>query len=237
MAERRKGSLGRRLMAGVFTAAPLVVTWIIIAFLFQQLSQVGRPLITGLARAVRPASPEFAAFLNNEVLQSLLAVMVVLAGLYVLGWFAERVIGRRIIQFFEALVQRIPLIDTIYRATKRFLEVASTSEDRPRQRVVLISFPSPEMRAVGLLTQTLKDKDTGDELAVVYVPTAPNPTSGYLEILPMKDVIVTDWTFEEAMAFTVTAGSNAPADVNYRADRMPPPAHAAGDDKPPAASV
>lgn len=222
MAERRKGSLGRRLMAGVFTAAPLVVTWVIVAFLFQQLSQVGRPLIAGLARAVRRTSPELADFIANETLQSLLGVAVVLAGLYLLGWFAERVLGRRIIEFFDALVQRIPLIDTIYRATKRFLEVASTSDDRARQRVVLISFPSPEMRAVGLLTQTLKDKDTGDELAVVYVPTAPNPTSGYLEILPMHDVIFTDWSFEEAMAFTVTAGANAPTNVNYRPGPVPP---------------
>lgn len=214
--QRRKSSMGRRLMAGVIAAAPLVVTWVILAFLFQQLAQVGRPLIVGVARAVRPTSPPLADFIMNDVLLSLLGVAIVVFGIYLLGWLAERVIGRRMLALFDALLQRIPLVDTIYRATKRFLEVASSSDETKKQRVVLISFPSPEMKTVGLLTQTLTDRDSGGELAVVYVPTTPNPTSGYLEILPMSDVVLTDWSFEQAMSFIVTAGSNAPDGINYR---------------------
>ena len=108
-------------------------------------------------------------------------------------------------------------MQTIYRATKRFLDMTSpTNDDQKVQRVVLIDFPSPEMKTVGLLTHSMRDSKTGEELAVVYVPTTPNPTSGYLEILPIKSLTFTDWTFDQAMAFIVTAGSNAPDTVNYR---------------------
>jgi uncharacterized membrane protein len=219
MAEQqpKKNPIMRRLLAGLIAVAPIVVTWVILSFLFQQLSYFGRPLIRGLSSAIRPTSPPLADFISNQALQSVLAVVVVLIGIYLLGWLAERIAGRRLIGLVDALAQRIPIVQTIYRATKRFLDMTSpTNDDQKVQRVVLIDFPSPEMKTVGLLTHSMRDSKTGEELAVVYVPTTPNPTSGYLEILPIKSLTFTDWTFDQAMAFIVTAGSNAPDTVNYR---------------------
>lgn len=213
----KKNPIMRRLFAGLIAVAPIVVTWVILSFLFQQLSYFGRPLIRGLSSAIRPTSPALADFISNQALQSVLAVVVVLIGIYLLGWLAERIAGRRLIGLVDALAQRIPIVQTIYRATKRFLEMTSPgNDDQKVQRVVLIDFPSPEMKTVGLLTHSMRDSKTGEELAVVYVPTTPNPTSGYLEILPIKSLTFTDWTFDQAMAFIVTAGSNAPDTVNYR---------------------
>ena len=83
------------------------------------------------------------------------------------------------------------------------------------QRVVLIPFPTPEMKTVGFVTRVLQDKDTGLELAAVYVPTTPNPTSGYLEIVPLSHVISTDWTIDEAMTFVISGGAVAPDKINY----------------------
>jgi uncharacterized membrane protein len=71
------------------------------------------------------------------------------------------------------------------------------------------------MKAVGFITKIMHDEDSGRKLAVVYVPTSPNPTSGYIEILPMEDVILTDWTTEEAMTFVVTGGTNAPESLRF----------------------
>lgn len=214
--EQKKNPIMRRLLAGLFAVAPIVVTWIILSFLFQQLSYFGRPLVRGLSNTIRPTAPVVADFISNQALQSVLAVAVVLVGIYLLGWLAERIAGRRLIGLVDSLAQRIPIVQTIYRATKRFLDIAGSAEDKKVQRVVLINFPSPEMKTVGLLTHTMQDKETGEELAVVYVPTTPNPTSGYLEILPMNNLTFTDWTLDEAMAFIVTAGSNAPETVNFR---------------------
>jgi uncharacterized membrane protein len=70
----------------------------------------------------------------------------------------------------------------------------------------------------------MTDKSSGKKLAAVYVPTAPNPTSGYIEILPMENVILTDWTTEEAMTFVVTGGTNAPENLNFSNDKPQAPA-------------
>ena len=127
---------------------------------------------------------------------------------------ASFVIGKRVINLYETILAKLPLVQTIYGATKRFLHTIS-QPPVTGQRVVLISFPSSEMKAVGFITKVMVDKVSGRKLAAVYVPTAPNPTSGYIEILPMDEVILTDWSTEEAMTFVVTGGTNAPDQLNF----------------------
>jgi uncharacterized membrane protein len=207
-------SAGRYLLVGVLTAAPLAITWLIVDFLFRQLSALGRPLVRAAALALNPDNPAAARAMANETVVSTVAAVAVLALLWLLGWLASRMVGQRLIGLMEWLIGRIPFVEKIYSATKRFLNVAGTQQGSG-QRVVLIDFPSPEMKAVGLVTRVLKDSTTGEELAVVYVPTSPNPTSGYIEIVPMTALTWTDWSFDEAMAFIVTGGSNAPDTVNY----------------------
>lgn len=207
-------SVGRHIVIGVITAAPLAITWFIIDFLFGQLSRIGEPWVRAVANAVAPQTPLLAVWLENETFQSILGVVIILAALWALGRMTTHVVGRRLIGIFEALIGMIPFVDKIYQATKRFLTVAGGTHPGER-RVVLIDFPSPHMKTIGLLTNTMQDERTGEELAAVYVPTAPNPTSGYIEIVPVKDVIFTDWTFDQAMSFVVTGGSNAPGRVSY----------------------
>lgn len=220
MTDKSTGDLlkrvGRYIVIGLVTIAPLGITWLILDFLFGQLSRIGRPWVTGLAFAIRPRYPAFAEWLLDERLQSVAAAIIVLLLLFLLGWGTTRVIGQRLIALFEALVARIPLVDSIYRSTKRFLAIAAATPDSER-RVVLINFPSREMKALGLVTRTMTDAATGEELVAVYVPTSPNPTSGYIEIVPMREVTFIDWTFDQAMAFIVTGGSSAPPTITYSA--------------------
>jgi uncharacterized membrane protein len=211
----RMKSAGRYILIGVLTIAPLAITWIILDFLFGQLARVGRPWVTGAARALGPEHRMLAAWLQNETFLSILAALLVLGLLWMLGWGASRVIGQRLILIFEWIIGRIPFVERIYQATKRFLTVAGSSTDGGERRVVLIDFPSPEMKTIGLVTRMLKDETTGEELAVVYVPTSPNPTSGYIEIVPVRKITFTDWTFDQAISFVITGGSNAPETIAY----------------------
>lgn len=219
MTEKRSGSgfrsSGRYVLIGVLTAAPLAITWFIFDFLFRQLSNFGRPLVAAAAFELAPDQPAIAAWLDNETFLSVLAALATLCLLWLLGWMTTRMVGQRMIRTFERLIGLIPFVDQVYHATKRFLTVASTSSGSGERRVVLINFPSAEMKTIGLVTKILKDRDTGEELAAIYVPTAPNPTSGYIEIVPVRDVTFTDWTFDQAMAFVVTGGSNAPDTIAY----------------------
>jgi uncharacterized membrane protein len=205
---------GRYFLIGFFTGAPLWVTWLVFDFLFSLLAKTGAPLLRGMALAVRPLSETLSAALLQPSLHYLLAVFVTVAGLYAIGLLTSLVLGRRLISFMERQLSRLPLVQTIYGATKRFL----ASMQKPPvsgQRVVLISFPSPDMKAVGFVTKVMTDPVDGRELAAVYVPTSPNPTSGYIEIVPLKDVVMTDWSIEEAMTFVMTGGTNAPSTVRF----------------------
>jgi uncharacterized membrane protein len=211
---RRNPHLFRYLLIGFLTVAPLWVTWLVFDFLFGLLAGAGAPFIKGLARLLRPLSDTLASWLLNADVQYALAALFTLVLLYLIGLFASFVIGKKLIATIEYWVSRLPLVQTIYGATKRFLQTVSKPPVQG-QRVVLISFPSPEMKAVGLITKVMTDADSGQELAVVYVPTSPNPTSGYIEILPLADVVMTNWTMEEAMSFVMTGGTNAPDSVRF----------------------
>ncbi len=213
-AEKRVKNTPRYLLVGVLTVAPLWVTWLVFNFIFTRLSRIGEPWVVGMARAMRRDWPSMSDLLLQPTFQSALAVAITLIILYLIGWVATRVIGQRIIHWLESLVQNIPMVAAIYGGTKRFLAVIKEKPGNV-QRVVLIRFPSPEMRAVGLVTRVIHDADSGEELAVVYVPTSPNPTSGYIEIVPVSEVISTDWTIDEAMSFVVTGGANSPDVVRF----------------------
>jgi uncharacterized membrane protein len=201
--------MGRYILIGLLTAAPLIITWWIVSFLFSQLSYIGQPFVRGLARGIRPQYPELAALMVNETLLSVVAALTVLGFLLILGWGAGRVVGQRLIRTLERLISAIPFVDRIYRASKQVLAVAAGNTNGER-RVVLIDFPSVGLKAIGLLTRTIQDRRTGEKFAVVYVPKAPNPTSGYIEIVPLQSLIFTDWTFDQAMSFIVTGGSSSP---------------------------
>lgn len=204
----------RYILIGFFTVAPLWVTWLVFDFLFGLLARTSAPLLNGLAQLVRPLSVSLSAWLTTPGVQYVLGVLLTLAGFYLIGQLASVVVGRQLINYMEEQLLRLPLVQTIYNATKRFLQ---TMRQRPQtgQRVVLITFPTPGMKAVGFVTKVFTDQASGQKLAAVYVPTAPNPTSGYIEILPISDLVETDWTVEEAISFVVTGGTNAPDSVRF----------------------
>jgi uncharacterized membrane protein len=211
---------GRYLLIGFFTVAPLWVTWLVFDFLLGILAGAGGPLLRASARAVAPFSETLASWLLDSSFQKAVAVLLTLVALYLIGLLASLVLGRKLIAAMEGMLGRLPLVQTIYGGTKRFLH-SLRKPPVSGQRVVLISFPTPEMKAVGLVTKILRDEESGRELAAVYVPTSPNPTSGYIEIVPIEELVQTDWTLEQAMSFVMTGGANAPDHVRFRTPAAP----------------
>lgn len=210
----RSAHIGRYILIGALTVAPLWVTWLVFDFLLKILAQMGTPLLKATARAVRPFSDTVAIWLLDSSFQQAVAALLTIASLYGIGLLASVVIGKKVIEIYEDILARLPVVQTIYGATKRFLHTLS-QPPVTGQRVVLISFPSSEMKAIGFITKIMHDTETGKQLAAVYVPTSPNPTSGYIEIVPIEDVVITDWSTEEAMTFVVTGGTNAPENLRF----------------------
>jgi uncharacterized membrane protein len=210
----RSAHAARYILIGFFTVAPLWVTWLVFDFLLGILADVGTPLLRAAGRAMHPFSETLSGWLLDSAFQKLIAILLTLGGLYAIGMLASLVLGRKLLRWLEGVLARLPLVQTVYGGTKRFL-ASMRKPPVSGQRVVLISFPTPEMKAVGFVTKVMHDEVTGRELAAVYVPTSPNPTSGYIEIVPLEDVVQTDWTMEEAMSFVMTGGANAPDRVRY----------------------
>ncbi len=209
----------RYILIGFFTVAPLWVTWLVFNFLISLLASTGKPLLWGASRGVSPFSKNLAEWLIDPNVQYVLAALATLLALHFIGLFTSMVVGRRLIAFMEGLLGRLPLVQTIYGATKRLL-LSLQKPPATGQRVALISFPNADMKTIGFITKVIEDTSGGGELAVVYVPTAPNPTSGYIEIVPLADVVLTDWTVEEAMTFVMTAGTTSPDHVRFRNDPL-----------------
>lgn len=204
----------RYLVTGILTIIPIWITWLVFGFVLNQLTRIGMPGVRALSKNIRDDLPILSNLLLQPWFQNLLAALITLIGLYLLGWMATKVVGRRVIAGFEDLMHRLPGVQTIYGATRKLVQ-SLQQEATSFQRVVLIPFPTPEMKVVGFVTRILRDADTGEELAAVYVPTTPNPTSGYLEILPLSQVITTNWTMDEAMTFVISGGVVSPDQVHY----------------------
>ncbi len=215
----------RYLVTGVLTVIPLLVTWIIFKFIFDRLSAVGAPWIRAITKGLLSESHWLVQLLTHPLFHDILAALITLFGLYLLGWIATRMIGQRAFYLLEMVVNRLPFIKTVYGASKKLIATFQHEPGKMAQRVVLIPFPTPEMKTVGLLMNILQDVETGEKLAAVYVPTTPNPTSGYLEIVPFSKVIYTDWALDEAMTFVVSGGAIAPTQIHYSKGVTPPPSY------------
>lgn len=203
-------------LAGILTAIPILVTLAVFEFFLGQLSNFGRPTVRAVAHTVGQYSPDLARWLLEVPwLQSGLAVLFTVAAIYVLGWAVTRIVGRRTLALLESMVERIPLVTKVYGSTKQLVQAFQRKPEGELQRVVLIEFPHRDMKAVGLVTGTFIDQTEGIEVATVYVPTTPNPTSGYLEIVPVDRLVSLDWTIDEAMTFIISGGTVSPGRIRF----------------------
>lgn len=202
------------IITGILTAIPLWITWLVISFIFRVITGTGLPVVAWLVKIIRTDNPAWDKIVSGRPFQSILAILIIILFLYFLGWLATKVIGRRIIRWFDSLLDNIPLVKTLYTGSKKIIE-AFQKKPNETQQVVLINYPSPEMKTVGLLIRTITDQNSGARLGAVYVPTTPNPTSGFLEIVPYEDIIFTDWAVNDAISFVVSGGAVGPEKVNY----------------------
>ena len=206
-------NIQRYIITGILTIIPLWITWLVFDFFFSYIMLLWKPWVEVLTATLQQNHPDISSWLLAPWFQTVIASVFTLLALYLLGWMTSRVIGRRILGLFDRLINRIPVAQTIYGSVKKLIAALRQKPDN-LNRVVLIAFPSAEMRTVGFVTHVFKDSNDGSELAAVYVPTTPNPTSGYMEIVATDKLIATDWTMDEAMTFVLTAGSVAPKNIS-----------------------
>jgi uncharacterized membrane protein len=198
--DRKSRGIGQwfrnRLVVGLLVAFPLVVTVFFARFIFGLLD-----------RWFRPISEHFFGF--PLVGGGLLLALV---GLLLLGVIATNVFGSRLLGFFESWVTGVPLLSPIYQGARQITEAIQVRGTTDFQRVVLISFPHPGMQSIGFVTREFKKATRfGDEPSMlVFVPTTPNPTSGFLVAVLQKDAVNLDIDVEQGVKFVISGGLLTP---------------------------
>ena len=186
----------RTLAAGILVMLPIGITALVLKFVFDLLTPILQPLTDLLP--------------GPDVHGTGLVALLLLT--YVVGLVAAFVVGRRLIALAHRAMEVIPVVKSIYSTTRTAVELISnsgrangaTQADR-YSGVVLVEFPRPGIRSIGLITSQMYDAE-GQEVLSVYVPTTPIPSSGFLVIVPSSEVTHLDMSVDEAMSVVVSGG-------------------------------
>lgn len=185
--------LQRVLLAGLVVLAPLALTAFVLYQVFQLMDGIFAPLVVRVVGTHIPG----------------VGLLLTLAVVLFLGWLSTQVLGRKLIQLGELLLYRIPVGRSIYSATKSVLEVLSHRQADAFKRVVLIEYPRRGCYSLAFVTATAHWQALRPELAdarTVFLPTTPNPTSGYLLILPREQIIDLPFSVEEGVRMVISGG-------------------------------
>ena len=138
-------------------------------------------------------------------------ILITIILITLIGWVSLSFLGKKLLEFLNNLLKKIPILRTIYSAIGQMTESFTKSGDA-KKSVVVIEYPRKGIWVVGFATKENNgeiSKKTNEELVNIFVPTTPNPTSGFLLMVPKKDLIYLDMSFEEASKFIVSAGTSA----------------------------
>ncbi len=201
---KKKSSITSKLrnafIAGIVVLVPIGFTLYLTLFLIKISSKL-------VPNEINPNNYLPFSIPGLEILLSVIFITIV-------GGISLSFFGKKILNLINDLFKRIPILRTIYSAIGQMTE-SFTSKSDNKKSVVLIEYPKKGSWAVGFATKENKgeiSKKTNKELVNVFVPTTPNPTSGFLLMFPKDEVIYLDMTFEEASKFIVSAGTSDPAD-------------------------
>jgi uncharacterized membrane protein len=211
----------RYLVAGMLVWVPIGVTLLIVRFFMG--------LMEGLLRTFVPNAGEMQhMWLGIPGVAALVSLLVTMTVLVLTGLLVTNLLGRQLVDVWEGLMQRIPVVRSVYSGAKTFAETILSKKGQAFKRVVLVEFPYPGTFTIGFLSaQTVAEvrSRTGVEVAAVYVPTAPLPTTGFVLLVPRAKLVELDMSVDQAMKMIITLGVVTPAWPAPTAHLASPPAN------------
>ena len=195
----------RYLLTGIVVTAPISLT-IYLTYIF----------LTFVDKHVTKFFPdEWYQGLYGDTTIPGLGLIVAIVFFIIIGWFATNILGRFIIRIYEYVLDRMPVIRTLYGAIKQIFETIMASQSSAFREAVMLEYPRKGVWSIGFVTGKTEgevQRVTTEETINVFVPTTPNPTSGYLLFVPKKELVYLDMTVEEAVKLVVSAGIITPPD-------------------------
>ncbi len=206
-------SLRKYLVAGVLVWLPLAVTFVLLRFLIGLMDKT----LNLLPIAYRPE-----AILGFAIPG--LGVILTIVVLLVTGVLAANIVGRSVVGGWEALLDRIPVVRSIYSAAKNFAEVVFSDSGKAFNKVLLVQYPREGIYTITFQTATEVDEiqsRTGEDIICCFVPTTPNPTSGFIIVVPQRDAIELDMSVDEAVKLIMSLGVVVPTWTKKQLDELP----------------
>ena len=203
------------LLAGVVSALPVMLTVWLLVVLYRILRNAGDNIIDGLfrllnfVRGVKPTSSEAWAFEfpGADLIQALLPVLIVFG----VGFAVTNRPGRRALSWVEGRIDRLAILGFVYSSIRQLVDaLKGLGGERKFKGVAYIEYPSPGCRLLGFVTANYHDAQTGKDVTAVFMPTSPNPLTGFVVIVDDEKVTKSDMTLEEASKLIISAGLVSP---------------------------
>lgn len=191
-------------------------------------AHIRRFIIRGTLALIPIALPAFAVYLLYGFIDKRLlglvdktfgisfpgmGIVLLLVIVYLFGLIVSNFFGRQVLQGLESLTERVPIINIVYRIGKQLSGALSLPETEIFRRPILVPYAAPDTWQVGFVTGTVRSQKDGEELLKVYVPTPPNPTSGFVYFMREADTRDPGWTVEEAMQCILSGGLIGPETI------------------------
>lgn len=192
-------NIKRQIFRGFLALIPVYLSYLVIKFLYLNVDQ------------------KFAALIENYIGFRVpgLGLVLILVLLYLLGWLASNWAGRRLLGLVEKVMEKIPLIKTVYSLGKQLGLALALPEKQVFQQVALVEQFRPGLWSIGFVTGRIRDKKTGESLVKLFIPTAPNVTTGFTVIIRESEIRLLPWSVQEAMKMILSGGIVGAEELDY----------------------
>lgn len=218
---RRTGLMARLrayFLAGVLVTAPIAITLAMASWLINFVDSRIVPLIP----ARYNPDTYLREYFGTDVGLPGLGLIVLVVAITLVGWLTAGYLGRVVIRIGEAIVERMPIIRNVYGAVKQVVETVFRNQSQAFRQAVLVEYPRRGIWTIGFITGTTKGEVqtlTEAEVVNVFVPTTPNPTSGFLLFVPKGDLVLLSMTIEEAIKMVMSGGIVVPLSAQEKAEK------------------
>lgn len=208
-------------ITGLVILLPMAVTIVLLAFIINLLTQ---PFV-GLIEQFLVGAPWYEKYRGAvHIILQIILLFALFFFTVLLGFLARVVVFKSLLSFYDYVLHRIPVIKTIYKATQQVIKTIFGSSSRSFKQVVMVPFPIPGAFCIGLVSSPapmLCEKTVGKPLITVFVPTTPNPTSGFLMMYKEDEVIYLDMKIEDAFKYIISCGVITSDNIDFPPEISP----------------
>ena len=204
--QKVKGAIKKNIIAGLLVTVPVALTYIILEFVITRIDEMMVPVVSKIIG--EKAMESF-----NEYFVPGMGFLLLILIIFFIGLIATNIFGKKVFKLGELVLQKIPLVRVIYITIKKVVDTISQSQTPTFEKMALITYPRSPLKTVGIVACNTPDmvfKMVGKRSVNVFVPTSPNPTTGFVIAVPIEDVNFLEMTVEEGLKMIISFGVVAP---------------------------